>query len=543
MPRRPGCPRPGRGGRSATAGLRADRGHRHEVGAAEGVAADAAAGRRGTRRSRTAIGVRAAAVGPRTAATPAGCRPRARAPRRGSCARLSVSSSSAITQCAATGWYSVWSTGRPVRGATRRTAARRPSLVPQRPGPSGACGKPPCIVSTCSTVTSSLPWSPNSGQVVRHGRGEVERAVGEVGEQAIATSAFVAEKMHEPVVVAPSPNERKCTTSPSRPTATCAALMLPVVDLLLDALVQRVESGTGEGGHRFLQYGRGRPSMADVRVERVGEVDVITIDRPEVRNALRYQSYDELERAVRTTTARCLVITGADPAFCSRRRRARGDGRRRQGHAPDGREAAADAGRRRAAAHRRPGGRRGQRRRGRLGHGAGDDGRHPRGLGAGQVRRAVRAARAVQRRRRARPAGAARRPRTGGRAAVHRRRHRRCHRGAVGPGVSGWCRTRSCCRRRSSWPRRSPPVRRWPCSDSRPGCAARSTRTGTSSASGCRVRSAELFRTEDHREGVRSFLETPRARTSPASDRACTARSSALERRRTACAHIRVRTA
>jgi enoyl-CoA hydratase len=57
--------------------------------------------------------------------------------------------------------------------------------------------------------------------------------------------------------------------------------------------------------------------MADVRVERVGEVDVVTIDRPEVRNALRFQSYDELERAVRSTTARCIVITGADPAFCS----------------------------------------------------------------------------------------------------------------------------------------------------------------------------------------------------------------------------------
>jgi enoyl-CoA hydratase len=57
--------------------------------------------------------------------------------------------------------------------------------------------------------------------------------------------------------------------------------------------------------------------MADVNVHRVGEVDVITIDRPEVRNALRYQSYDELEQAVRTTTARCLVITGTDPAYCS----------------------------------------------------------------------------------------------------------------------------------------------------------------------------------------------------------------------------------
>lgn len=57
--------------------------------------------------------------------------------------------------------------------------------------------------------------------------------------------------------------------------------------------------------------------MADVKVHRVGEVDVVTIDRPDVRNALRFQSYDELEAAIRTTTARCLVITGTDPAFCS----------------------------------------------------------------------------------------------------------------------------------------------------------------------------------------------------------------------------------
>lgn len=56
---------------------------------------------------------------------------------------------------------------------------------------------------------------------------------------------------------------------------------------------------------------------ADVRVERIGDVDLLTIDRPEVRNALRYRSYAELERAVRSSTARCIVITGTDPAFCS----------------------------------------------------------------------------------------------------------------------------------------------------------------------------------------------------------------------------------
>ncbi len=46
-------------------------------------------------------------------------------------------------------------------------------------------------------------------------------------------------------------------------------------------------------------------------------VGIITLNRPEARNALTRQTYVELEDAVRTTTARCLVITGADPAFCS----------------------------------------------------------------------------------------------------------------------------------------------------------------------------------------------------------------------------------
>jgi len=58
-------------------------------------------------------------------------------------------------------------------------------------------------------------------------------------------------------------------------------------------------------------------SYEDLVVERHGDVEVITLHRPDVRNALRFTTYDELERAVRTTTARCLVVTGADPAFCS----------------------------------------------------------------------------------------------------------------------------------------------------------------------------------------------------------------------------------
>jgi enoyl-CoA hydratase/carnithine racemase len=57
--------------------------------------------------------------------------------------------------------------------------------------------------------------------------------------------------------------------------------------------------------------------MPDIDVQHDGHVDIITINRPEVRNALRFQSYDELEAAVRESQARAIVITGADPAFCS----------------------------------------------------------------------------------------------------------------------------------------------------------------------------------------------------------------------------------
>ena len=56
---------------------------------------------------------------------------------------------------------------------------------------------------------------------------------------------------------------------------------------------------------------------AELLYETVGHVGVITLNRPDARNALTFTTYRELENAVRQTTARCLVITGADPAFCS----------------------------------------------------------------------------------------------------------------------------------------------------------------------------------------------------------------------------------
>jgi enoyl-CoA hydratase/carnithine racemase len=69
----------------------------------------------------------------------------------------------------------------------------------------------------------------------------------------------------------------------------------------------------------------------ELRIERRGDVEIVTLDRPEARNALTHRTYAELESAVRETTARCLVITGAGSAFCSgddvRRVMGGGDGR------------------------------------------------------------------------------------------------------------------------------------------------------------------------------------------------------------------------
>jgi enoyl-CoA hydratase/carnithine racemase len=50
-------------------------------------------------------------------------------------------------------------------------------------------------------------------------------------------------------------------------------------------------------------------------------VATITLNRPERRNALNFEAYDALEgalrRAVTDDDVRCVIVTGADPAFCS----------------------------------------------------------------------------------------------------------------------------------------------------------------------------------------------------------------------------------
>ena len=56
---------------------------------------------------------------------------------------------------------------------------------------------------------------------------------------------------------------------------------------------------------------------AEIIRQHVGNVDVITINRPEAKNALTHTTYAELADAVASSSARCIVITGADGAFCS----------------------------------------------------------------------------------------------------------------------------------------------------------------------------------------------------------------------------------
>lgn len=54
----------------------------------------------------------------------------------------------------------------------------------------------------------------------------------------------------------------------------------------------------------------------EISDEQRDHVGMITIDRPEGRNALTYTTYAEFADTVESTCARCLVITGRDAAFC-----------------------------------------------------------------------------------------------------------------------------------------------------------------------------------------------------------------------------------
>jgi enoyl-CoA hydratase/carnithine racemase len=63
------------------------------------------------------------------------------------------------------------------------------------------------------------------------------------------------------------------------------------------------------------------PVFQTVLYERSGHVLRLTLNRPERRNALNRLAYAEIEAAFRAASddpdVRCVVVTGADPAFCS----------------------------------------------------------------------------------------------------------------------------------------------------------------------------------------------------------------------------------
>lgn len=58
-------------------------------------------------------------------------------------------------------------------------------------------------------------------------------------------------------------------------------------------------------------------SFDEIIYETDGHVGIITLNRPDAHNALTHTTYRELCDAVRNTQARCLVITGAGRSFCS----------------------------------------------------------------------------------------------------------------------------------------------------------------------------------------------------------------------------------
>ena len=56
---------------------------------------------------------------------------------------------------------------------------------------------------------------------------------------------------------------------------------------------------------------------SDLEIHTDGGVTTLVLARPSVRNALRAETYDELEDVLLNLSTRALIITGADPAFCS----------------------------------------------------------------------------------------------------------------------------------------------------------------------------------------------------------------------------------
>src|SRR6516225_6344385 len=92
----------------------------------------------------------------------------------------------------------------------------------------------------------------------------------------------------------------------------------------------RAGSLTGRRGRTPILLARLSRALGDITVERDRGVALITLNRPEKRNAYRAQMGAELGAAYRACDAddeiRAVVLTGAPPAFCAGADLSRGEG-------------------------------------------------------------------------------------------------------------------------------------------------------------------------------------------------------------------------
>ncbi len=102
--------------------------------------------------------------------------------------------SSASTQWAEVGWYS-WAVPGSQLSRHFANASRRRSRSAHAGGPSGARGNPDVWSITCSTVTTSLPLVANSGMYSATRRSMSRLPSPMSSHAALATNAFVAEKI------------------------------------------------------------------------------------------------------------------------------------------------------------------------------------------------------------------------------------------------------------------------------------------------------------------------------------------------------------
>src|SRR6202034_2242236 len=77
--------------------------------------------------------------------------------------------------------------------------------------------------------------------------------------------------------------------------------------------------GSPKADHEWSRHGEGTLMLVLVEVD--DRVAVVTLNRPEARNAISAELHAQLDETITGLDARddvgCVVLTGADPAFCA----------------------------------------------------------------------------------------------------------------------------------------------------------------------------------------------------------------------------------